>query len=72
MAKGKFQKFVEGQSNTELIIEAKIGKKEFVVVANILKNSKDKKEIIMKITEFFSGINPLFDKEKFLTAAGAK
>lgn len=56
------------EKEKEQLAEVTLTKKHFTAIANVLKVSKDKKEIVMRMAEFLSGLNPKFDKERFMKA----
>jgi len=45
-----------------------ISRKDFVAVANAIKNGKTKSDIALMLCDYFKGENPNFDRQRFIAA----
>lgn len=56
----------------ERIDEAGLTRKHFTRTAKILKEHKASKDMVEAFAEWFAEENPMFNKQKFMEAAGIK
>jgi hypothetical protein len=67
MKKSELRQLIES-SYREILNEVSFTKKHYIAIANILKKSKNKNEIVESIAELFASDNPNFNKDLFIRA----
>lgn len=63
---------VDKKEPVETVNESAFSKQHYIAMANILKMSKTKDEIVNKLVEFFKKDNPLFNTQKFVAFVGVE